>query len=97
MGGRPEFVDRGLVDHVLVNIGTVDVNVTALTPLDPGIVVLGASSDYLVIDATAARRPLHVGDDVEFALGYAALVTAATSPYVEVVARSERPVAARAQ
>lgn len=84
MGHRPEFTDRGMVDHALVNLGTVDTDLGALCPLDDRLVVLGGSSDYLVLDATAAHGDLHVGDDVAFAVGYAALVTAATSPYVEL-------------
>ncbi len=84
MGHRPEFDDRGTVDHALVNLGTVDTDLGALCPLDDRLVILGGSSDYVVLDATAAHGDLHVGDEVAFAVGYAALVTAATSPYVEV-------------
>ncbi|HEX9260502.1 MAG TPA: alanine/ornithine racemase family PLP-dependent enzyme [Acidimicrobiales bacterium] len=84
LGHHPSFEDHGIVDHALVDLGAVDADVGALTPLDPAHVVMGASSDYLVLDVTAAGGSLRVGDQVGFALGYAALATASTSPYVEV-------------
>lgn len=84
MGRVPEFRDRGMVDHVLVNLGVVDTDVSGLTPLDPRLRVLGGSSDYLVLDATDAHGELAVGDRVGFTPGYGAMARAAASPYVEV-------------
>jgi predicted amino acid racemase len=84
MGHLPVFTDRGPVDHALVNLGTVDTDVGGLTPLDARLRVLGGSSDYLVLDATDAHGELGVGDTVAFLPGYGAMVTAASSPYVEV-------------
>lgn len=84
MGRTPTFTDRGTVDHALVNIGVVDTDVSGITPLDDRLRVLGASSDYLVLDATGAHGELRVGDQVGFTPGYGALVTAASSPYVDV-------------
>jgi ornithine racemase len=49
----------------------------------PGLRVLGASSDHLVIDA--GDHDLAVGDEVGFGIGYAALLRAATSPFVAKV------------
>jgi predicted amino acid racemase len=84
MGHVPEFADRGWVDHALVNLGTVDTDVGGLIPVDPRLRVLGASSDYLVLDVSDARGELRVGDRVAFLPGYGATVTAASSPYVEI-------------
>lgn len=84
MGHVPEFADRGWIDHALVNLGTVDTDTSGLTPLDPRVRVLGASSDYLVVDVSEARGELRVGDRVSFVPGYGAMVRAASSPYVEV-------------
>ena len=84
MGHTPVFEDHGLVDRALVNLGVVDADPSALTPVDHRVVVLGGSSDYLVLDVTAAPDAYRVGDEVAFAVGYAALATAASSPYVEV-------------
>jgi ornithine racemase len=84
LGRTPSFADLGLRDHALVNLGAIDAALESLTPLDPRLAVVGGTSDYLVLDATDAHGDLRVGDDVAFAVGYAALATASTSPYVEV-------------
>jgi predicted amino acid racemase len=84
MGHRPDFVDRGWVDHALVNLGTVDTDLAGLTPVDDRLVVLGGSSDYLVLDVSDAHGDVRVGGDVAFLPGYGAMVTAASSPYVEL-------------
>jgi predicted amino acid racemase len=84
MGHRPVFEDRGMVQRALVNLGVVDADVSALTPLDPRVRVLGGSSDYLVLDVTGAGPCYQVGDGVAFGVGCADLATAASSPCVEV-------------
>jgi ornithine racemase len=55
---------------------------SASTPLDPRRSILGASSDHLVVDVTAARGTVRLGDRVGFAFGYGPLLAAMTSPYV---------------
>ena len=52
--------------------------------MDGRLRVLGASSDYLVLDVSDAHGELRVGASVSFRPGYGAMVTAASSPYVEV-------------
>jgi ornithine racemase len=90
LGRIPVFPDLGLRDHALVNLGAIDAALESLTPLDPRLVVVGGTSDYLVLDATGAQGDLRVGDEVAFGVGYAALATASTSPYVEVRTLSGR-------
>lgn len=82
-GEEPTFVDRGEMTRAILNIGREDVDIHGLTPLDPRLVIVGASSDHLIVDATAAASTMHVGDDMVFALNYSALLAAMTSPYVE--------------
>jgi predicted amino acid racemase len=82
-GKVPVFADRGLVKRAVLNVGREDVNIEGLKPLDPGIVILGASSDYMIVDATGATRPIAMGDTLAFRPDYAALLAAMTSPYVE--------------
>jgi predicted amino acid racemase len=84
MGHLPEFTDRGWVHHALVNLGTVDTDPDGITPVDPRLRILGASSDYLVMDVSGARQDLRVGDRVSFLPGYGAMARSAGSPYVEV-------------
>ena len=82
-GNEPEFVDRGLRKRALLNLGRQDVVIEGLEPIDSGILVLGGSSDHLVLDVSDAETPLHLGDEVAFYPGYGATLAAATSDYVE--------------
>lgn len=82
-GGRPRFEDRGIVMRALLNVGREDVDASGIMPLDPGITVLGASSGYLVVDATDAEKDIHVGDELGFSVNYGALLAAMTSEYVK--------------
>ncbi len=65
--------------RALVALGRADVDVEGLTPLDEGHRLLGAASDYLVVDVSHAVEPVAVGDTVTYALDYSALVTAMAS------------------
>jgi predicted amino acid racemase len=82
-GGRPEFEDSGERLRALLNVGREDVDIETLTPLDPGIRIVGASSGYLVLDVTDATSDVSVGAELEFAPGYGTLLRAMTSEYVE--------------
>lgn len=82
-GREPRFEDRGERERALVNVGREDVDVDGVTPVDPRLRVLGASSDYLIVDVTEARGAVRVGDELVFSLDYAALLAAMTSRYVE--------------
>jgi predicted amino acid racemase len=85
----PADRDRGLVArHVpgsfrrrtIVAVGEQDTDPSGLRP-PPGVHVLGASSDHLLLDT--GDHPAAVGAEIVFQLGYGALVRAMTSPYVE--------------
>lgn len=84
-GGTPEFVDRGIRKRAICNIGRQDVVVDNLEPLDPGIIVLGGSSDHLILDVEEAHQEVAVGCEIAFYPGYGALLAASTSPYVKKV------------
>lgn len=84
-GGFHDFVDRGIRKRAICNIGRQDVVVDGITPEDPGIIVLGGSSDHLVIDVEEACEEVRLGDEVVFYPSYGALLAATTSPYVQKV------------
>ena len=90
-GGRADFPERGERLRALLNLGREDVDVAGLRPLDPRLGVMGASSDYLIVDATEAAETLRVGDAVSFRLGYGALLAAMDSQYVEKQLVDEAP------
>jgi len=72
----------GCIRQAILALGQQDVDPAGLTP-PPGVTVLGASSDHLVVDL--GDHQAHVGDELAFQLGYSALVRAATSPFVAKV------------
>lgn len=88
-GHRPEFPERGAGRRALVNLGQQDVDVEGLDPVDARIRVIGASSDYVVLDVSEAARPIEVGDRLGFSLGYGALLAAMDSEYVDKCYRHE--------
>ena len=65
--------------RVLVAVGRQDVDPDGLTP-PPGLTVLGASSDHLVLEAVGDAPA--VGAELRFGVDYAALLRATTSPFV---------------
>ncbi|MEM9604712.1 MAG: alanine racemase [Pseudomonadota bacterium] len=81
-GQLPAFEDRGHRLRGLVNLGRVDIRPDGLTPLNPAVEILTASSDHLVLDLDRTRD-LAVGDLLRFRLDYGALLQAMLSPYVD--------------
>lgn len=81
-GAKDRAEDRGVINQAILALGRQDVDPDGLTP-PPGVEVLGASSDHLII--APGPVPLAVGDEVTFGLNYAALVRAMTSPFVTKV------------
>lgn len=69
-------------NRVLVALGQQDTDPAGLAP-PGGLELIGASSDHVVLAAERADTP--VGSEVRFGVNYAALLRAATSPFVECV------------
>jgi ornithine racemase len=85
-GGTRRAEDRGELRQAIVAIGHQDVAPDGLLP-PPGMAILGASSDHLVVDVGGAT--VAVGDELRLQPDYAALLRAMTSPFVaEVMTRS---------
>ncbi|HSN43273.1 MAG TPA: alanine/ornithine racemase family PLP-dependent enzyme, partial [Propionibacteriaceae bacterium] len=63
-GEASEFVDRGVRRRAIVNLGRQDAVVGGLTPEDPAMIILGASSDHLIIDVDDCAREFRVGDEI---------------------------------
>lgn len=74
----------GSITQSILAIGRQDIDPEGLIPA-PGIVILGASSDHLVVDSGNCHHPLTVGTEIPFQLNYSALLRAMTSPYVTKV------------
>ena len=84
-GEEPPLEDRGNILQAILAIGRQDIDPNGLNP-PPGIKVLGASSDHLIVDSGACE--LAVGDEIPFTLNYSALVRAATSPFIALTVKN---------
>jgi predicted amino acid racemase len=82
-GQLPVTEDHGMRCRALLNVGREDVDLAGVTPTDPRLRILGASSGYLVVDVGETEGALRVGDEVCFFLNYSALLAAMTSEYVK--------------
>ena len=81
-GKLPEFADKGLRKRIICNLGRQDVLPDGLTPLNKGVIILGASSDHLIVDVTDSDCKFEVGDEIAFYPSYGALLSLITSDYV---------------
>jgi ornithine racemase len=84
-GVKPFFEDQGMRLRAICAIGRQDVHPDHLKPMDPGIRILGASSDHLILDITDASSSLKVGSVLEFRPAYGGILSAMTSEYVNKV------------
>lgn len=80
-GETVTYVDKGMMLRGIAAIGRQDVQTDGITPIDPNVEILGASSDHLLLDLTKAPD-YRVGDNVSFGLDYGALLSSSTSAYV---------------
>lgn len=78
-----EYPDRGNMKRAILAIGRQDVSVDGLTPVDPDIEIIGASSDHLIINLTGCDKDYTLGDVVKFIPDYGALLHLYTSKYVD--------------
>lgn len=89
-GAVPAAADRGDVSQTILAVGHQDTDPAGLRP-PPGMTVLGASSDHLVVDS--GDRNLPVGAELTFQLNYSVLLRAMTSPFVAKVLTVPQPSA----
>lgn len=81
-GNKPQFEDKGIRKRAILAIGRQDMDPEGLIPRDPNIMVIGASSDHLIMDVEDSEQNYQVGDILSFDLEYGALLNIMTSEYV---------------
>ncbi|MDY6874920.1 MAG: alanine/ornithine racemase family PLP-dependent enzyme [Chloroflexota bacterium] len=79
LGCVPHWEDLGLRRRAILAMGEQDLRINGLRPKRPGVTIVGASSDHLVVDVTDATPSVRLGDELEFGPIYAALATAMVS------------------
>ena len=70
-----EWPDLGIRRRAIVALGEIDLRTSSLRPMRPGITVVGASSDHLVLDVTEADPPVTLGEELGFDTVYPAVST----------------------
>ncbi len=81
-GKKPKKpVNQGIIKRCILAIGKLDCDIETMHPIDKGIKILGASSDYLIVQILY-NKEYKVGDIIQFELGYFSLMRAMNSDYV---------------
>jgi len=81
-GNKPEFIDRGLRRRAICAIGKQDVDIDQITPKDNNILVIGGSSDHLILDINDSEIDYGIGSLIEFELSYGGVLQCMTSEYI---------------
>ncbi|SHJ38835.1 Predicted amino acid racemase [Geosporobacter subterraneus DSM 17957] len=84
-GKVPTFVDRGIRKRAIVAMGRQDILLDGIQPKEKELILLGASSDHLLVDVTDAKTAVKLGDILEFTMSYGGLLSAMTSAYVHKI------------
>ena len=84
-GEKPAFTDRGNRKRAILASGRQDIKLDGIKPRDKDAIVLGASSDHLIVDVSDCKKQYKVGDILEFDMSYGAMLAAFTSEYVEKI------------
>ncbi len=84
-GNVPVFTDRGERKRAICAIGKQDVNFDEISPIDKNIIVIGGSSDHLILDVNDSENMYKTGDIVDFNLGYSGVLQCMTSEYINKV------------
>ena len=74
-------------------MGKQDINIEGISPIGEKLVILGASSDHLIVDITDSEHTIKVGDQIAFSLTYAGLLSVSDSKYVGKIFRKKYRVA----
>ncbi len=69
--------------RAIVDIGLLDIDHKDITSLIPGIEMIGASSDMLILDLGENAENLEVGDTIDFSMNYMGVLRAMNSDYVD--------------
>jgi predicted amino acid racemase len=70
-----EWPDLGVRRRAIVALGEIDLRTSSLRPMRPGVTVVGASSDHLVLDVTEADPCVQLGEELGFDTLYPAVST----------------------
>jgi len=84
-GESVNYVDKGIHKRAILAVGRQDTVYEDLVCLTPGIEIIGASSDHLIVDISNSETALSVGGCLSFSLSYGAILAGFTSKYVHKI------------
>lgn len=89
-GRKPVYEDRGTRRRAILALGRADVGeLESLIPREPGLTVIGGSSDHCIVDVEDCPRRLQVGDIVEFSLCYSHMLYAAARSDMRIIFKNQ--------
>ena len=83
-GEKPIQAHTGLRRRAVLDGGENLAPMRALTPLDPGCILMGETHEYTVIDCQNSHSPVVSGERLGFRPGYEAVARCFLSPFLEV-------------
>jgi len=84
-GNKPVFINRGIRRRAICALGKQDIHPDDLIPTDKDIIILGGSSDHLILDITDSSQSYCVNGRVEFQVSYGGCLSAMSSEYISKV------------
>ena len=89
-GRKPVYADRGIRRRAILALGRADVGeLESLIPREPGLTVIGGSSDHCIVDVEDCPRRLQVGDIVEFSLCYSHMLYATARSDMRIIFKNQ--------
>ena len=89
-GRKPVYEDRGIRRRAILTLGRADVGeLESLIPREPGLTVIGGSSDHCIVDVEDCPRRLQVGDIVEFSLCYSHMLYATARSDMRIIFKNQ--------
>ena len=89
-GRKPAYEDRGIRRRAILALGRADVGeLESLIPREPGLTVIGGSSDHCIVDVEDCPRRLQVGDIVEFSLCYSHMLYATARSDMRIIFKNQ--------
>jgi predicted amino acid racemase len=84
-GNEVKFEDKGLRRRAIAALGSQDIgDALKLIPRDQDVIVIGCSSDHMILDIEDCVKIWKVGDIVSFNMSYAALMYAFCTRHVNI-------------
>ena len=89
-GRKPVYEDRGIRRRAILALGRADVGeLESLIPREPGLTVIGGSSDHCIVDVEDCPRRLQVGGIVEFSLCYSHMLYATARSDMRIIFKNQ--------